>query len=131
MSETMVITLTLIECANCHMVFGVYSNTVERWQKNGETFYCPKGHSNWYGESEASRLRKSLENKERSIEFWRNQNAATTLQLRAKKGQLTKLKNKIAAGTCPCCSQDFPNIKKHIETEHPDFVQVEKNGNEN
>lgn len=129
--QTAVIILETIECANCHLVFGLTSVTIADLRKSGKTFYCPSGHSQWFGESEASKLQRALDSSRSTIEYYRNQAQANAMQLRAKKGQVTKLKNKIAAGTCPCCSQEFTNLKKHMENEHPDFAAVEKSGNEN
>lgn len=40
------------------------------------------------------------------------------------KGQLTKLRNRIANGVCPWCQRSFANVARHVEHQHPD--QVEK-----
>ena len=39
----------------------------------------------------------------------------------AARGQVTKLKNRAAAGVCPCCNRQFQNLKNHMATKHPEF----------
>lgn len=49
-----------INCASCGFHFFVPNATMKLWRKNATTFYCPLGHSNWYGTSEADKLRKEV-----------------------------------------------------------------------
>lgn len=37
-------------------------------------------------------------------------------------GQVTKLKNRVGHGVCPCCNRSFGNLARHIESEHPTFI---------
>lgn len=46
-----------VECAECGISFGIPKDFEERRRKDHATFYCPSGHSNYYGQkSEAFRL---------------------------------------------------------------------------
>lgn len=40
----------------------------------------------------------------------------------ARKGQLTKLRRRLANGVCPCCNRQFPNVLAHMSDKHPDFA---------
>jgi hypothetical protein len=89
------------ECCNCHVQFALTRDFFDQRQKDGNNFYCPNGHGQHYTESEEKRLKRQLENKRLAVEFWRNQANIARLSLRATKGQVTKLKKKVAAGQCP------------------------------
>lgn len=118
------LTLTEIECANCITHFAMDESLRKRCLQTGREFYCPNGHSNWYKNNELDRLkreRKSLEDRT----YWAEQEAAQAKRERtAIKGQLTKVKNRIANGVCPCCNRTFSNVARHMTTKHPDFKAV-------
>ena len=113
-------------CCNCHVQFGMTKELQKQRLKDGGWFYCPNGHAQHYSESDEFRWKKLNENLRETVEYYRNQNQVARLSLRAAKGQVTKLKKKVAAGLCPCCEKSFANLKKHMEKSHPDFVEVEK-----
>lgn len=119
-------TLTIVECAKCHTAFGM-TESLDRARRNDhETFYCPLGHSNFYPqESEAEKLRARLASAEASLVHTRDQLQMTEYARRAQKGQATRLKNRIAAGVCPCCSRSFQDLARHMSGQHPDFVHTE------
>ena len=45
--------------------------------------------------------------------------------IRARKGVATRLRNRIARGQCPCCSESFKNLKLHMKSKHPKW-DIEK-----
>ncbi|PZE33973.1 hypothetical protein DEJ21_14080 [Curtobacterium sp. MCSS17_006] len=126
------ITLTTIECANCHMTFGV----PELWEKDRrrkhDGFYCPNGHPLVFnGESDVDKERRLRKAAERSRDYARvareaaeDQAAAAERSSRSYRGHLTRLRNKIANGVCPVpnCRRSFQNVREHIAGQHPEWA---------
>lgn len=125
-TQTYTGTLTVIECANCHIDFGVTDGFEKARRGDHKTFYCPSGHSNFYPQqSEAEKLRARLRSAEATLTHTKDQLQATERQRRAQKGLNTRLKNRIAAGVCPCCNRTFQDLARHIAGQHPDFAHTE------
>jgi hypothetical protein len=40
----------------------------------------------------------------------------------------TRIRNRIAAGVCPCCTRTFKNVARHIKDKHPTYVACKPNG---
>lgn len=90
---------------------------------------CPLGHKFVpQGKSEADKLRDQLAREK----HWREQTDARNSELRrlvetrdrqvsARKAVATKLRKRIASGKCPCCHAKFPDLKRHMRTDHPDW----------
>lgn len=121
--------LTVIDCAECGIVFGIGAEYAKRRRNDGRTFYCPNGHNLSWHETEADRLRKQLaaakeltEWERQSKERARAEARRKDYEARAAKGQLTKAKKRIAAGVCPCCNRTFQNLARHMEGQHPEYV---------
>ena len=113
--------LTTETCINCGVVFGVPVGFIDARRRDKQSFYCPNGHGQSFTEGEADRLRRELEHANKRIEMERNQTASerrrreqAERRLIAKKGQLTKLKKKVAAGDCPKCESHFDDLEQHI-----------------
>lgn len=127
--KTQTITLKLIECANCGMPFGITESFQHRRMDDHQGFMCPNGHSNVYnGKTEAEKLKEQLDrstDREKSlssvIERQRETLKDKDYVIRATRAAKTRLKNRIAAGVCPCCNRTFENLAKHMAGKHPDF----------
>lgn len=123
-------TLVVEECCTCHMTFAMPSELRDRLlKKRGDPFYCPAGHRQWYtGKTEEQKLQEALARSERQVEsartqrdFWQDEADREKRRRAAAKGQLTKAKNRIARGVCPCCNRSFTALARHMATEHPDY----------
>ena len=58
-TQTFTRTLELIECATCHMDFGMTPEFNEQARRTHETFCCPAGHRQQYnGESDVEREKR-------------------------------------------------------------------------
>lgn len=93
-----------------------------------QCFYCPLGHSNVFRESEADKLRRERDRLKQDqarlhdrIREEREAKEAVQRSANAYKGQATKLRNRAAAGVCPCCNRQFQNLHRHMKTQHPNF----------
>ena len=128
---TSVATFTTIECT-CGFIFAVPNGYEQNLRRTGETFYCPKGHRlHFGGETEAERLQRELDAEKRRTERaqadairQRDERIRAEHQLRTVKGHQTRLKKRIAAGVCPCCTRSFQNLARHMQHQHPDFPAV-------
>ncbi len=120
-----------IECCRCGVTFAVSAELRSRLINSHESFYCPLGHSQRYtGKSEAEKLRDQLASAKETSEYWQQRTSTAQAEAkmasyreRAQKAAKTRLKNRIAAGVCPCCTRSFQNLARHMENQHPGFKQ--------
>ncbi len=109
-------------CCNCGVKFGLAHDYKEERLKDHRNFSCPNGHQQHYtGETEADRLKKELENEKRRHEFTKNQSEMHKRSASANKGLLTKIKNRVKHGVCPCCNRSFINLARHMKTKHEGY----------
>lgn len=135
MSEEVSINVSMdrITCGGCGIVFAVPTDwrkeKVAGATKQDRTFYCPNGCCRVYsaGQSEADILRRELERTKQSVAMYaqevdeeRAAHQHTQRQLRGHKAAKTLLKRRVGAGKCPCCSEHFPNLERHMKAAHPD-----------
>lgn len=131
--NTILGSLTLVEetCCNCFTHFAMDRALNSSLRAKGGTFYCPNGHGQHYTESEVQKLKKELESAKKRM-GWAEDSATRALaqaeqvkrEKAAIKGQLTKTRNRIANGVCPCCNRTFVNVGRHMHTKHPNFKEV-------
>jgi hypothetical protein len=125
--------LAVEECCSCGMVFALPHAMQLRLKKSHEWFYCPAGHTQHYtGQSDAEKAQAEAEKYKR---LWKEEQryAADVLSernaaqrsLSATKGVLTRTKNRIAHGVCPCCNRSFVQLEKHMTTKHPEYTKEE------
>jgi len=93
--------------------------------------FCGYGHSGVFrdGPTEADKLRQErdrlvqrLAEKDDRITALREDVAAAERRGAAARGQVTKLRNRVGHGVCPCCNRTFGNLARHMNTKHPTFT---------
>jgi hypothetical protein len=84
-------------------------------------WFCPNGHSLVYRESEADKLRRERDRLQQRIAQKDDELKDLENRRRAALGQVTKLRNRVGAGVCPCCTRSFTNLRRHMETKHSDW----------
>jgi hypothetical protein len=126
------IDVEFIDCANCGQVFGMTAEFIKRRRADGKEFFCPNGHSNFYRDNEhdrvrqeRDRLKQQLAQKDDTIAYQRAQREAAEKLASVRKGQVTRLKNRAAAGVCPCCNRTVSQMAKHMASKHPTFKAEE------
>lgn len=125
--------LVVETCCRCGVTFGLGAEHYAELLKTRATFYCPNGHGQHYtGKTEAQKQRERAELLERQLgyatagrEAWKDQAQVAERRRRAEKGHRTRLRNRIAAGECPCCHEKFPELGAHMAEAHPDFTGEE------
>jgi hypothetical protein len=121
--------LSVLECGSCHISFAIPRDMLQARKDDGRDFWCPNGCKIRYSETETQRLRKKLEREK----LWRGQaetraraalDQADTAErsARAYKGQVTKIKKRVAHGVCPCCKRTFQDVARHMAGQHPGFA---------
>lgn len=124
-TKTYTATLSIIECADCHMDFGTTPQFQSDRRDDHRTFYCPAGHHNHYPQqSTEERLRRELAAAEGKAASERAKAKTAENRRRAAKGQLTKAKKRIVNGVCPCCNRHFENVERHMTSKHPDYAET-------
>lgn len=98
------------------MSFGIPRRMEDDRRKDGQSFYCPSGHSNSYGKGENARLKDELNSARIREQLERDQKLAAERELQ-------KLKERTKNGSCPCCKRSFRNLQRHIATKHPEFAK--------
>lgn len=116
-------------CWSCGIPFAMPVNFTRMRRDDKRTFYCPNGHGAVFRETETERLRNqlvreqhALEQTQSALEDARRQVEQQKRFTRAARGQVTKIKNRVKNGVCPCCNRTFVNLQRHMNTKHPEWT---------
>ena len=121
--ETKVVEIDWISCARCGLVFGVPGSWSTSKRENHRLFHCPDGHPlSYHGKTEEEKLIQENKRLAQKSRLLKHSLDSTERSRRAQKGHMTRIKNRIAKGVCPCCNRQFKNLLDHMETKHPDWV---------
>lgn len=118
------------DCCVCGEPIVMSEAMSQAFHRNHRTYYCVKGHRQyWPQESDIEkecRLRKEAENSAERERTWRNvaeeDRDCAERSAAAYKGHLTRTRNRIGNGVCPCCNRAFKNLADHMQTKHPDYA---------
>jgi hypothetical protein len=110
------------ECNVCGTVFGIENRLDDSLRENGRLFYCPNGHGLRYKETEATRLKKQLDEEKRKL-------ANAQFELMAAEKKMKRIENRIKNGICPCCNRQFVQLTRHMKSKHPEYAE-EQNAND-
>ena len=122
-----------LHCSECGIIFTV-PDSYERSLKNTHrTFWCPNGHAQHFpAESSEEKLRRErdiLKQQEArlqdEINDERRYRESAERSASAYKGQVTKIKKRASAGVCPCCNRSFENLRRHMDSKHPDYTKLD------
>ncbi len=122
-------------CCNCGVIFAMPADLQKNLIETGRLFYCPNGHPQHYTESEVSKLEKRLKQEkafraaaEKDLQSEREWSKRQARSRSALRGVVTRLKNKIADGKCPCCDQYFSDLHNHMVHDHPEYLEQTEDG---
>jgi len=131
MSFTQTTTYEVITCSadGCGVQFAITEAFANRRRDDRRSFQCPWGHTMSYGENDLDRERKrttrlqaKLDQAQAEILTQRERRDHADRSAAAYKGHLTRIKNRIAAGVCPCCRRPFAAVMRHMRGQHPEFA---------
>lgn len=120
-------------CPNCGVTIVMPEHMYNTRRNDHKVFYCPNGHTAAFSgksalEKELEEAKRHLENQRARLE-WAEADAKRAKEARdqaqrqasAARGQVTKIKNRVGNGVCPCCNRTFTNLQRHMETKHSGF----------
>lgn len=114
-----------IKCCNCKTNFWMNDTDYASFKRGAENqpFYCPYGHRQWFvrGETEEQKLRRERDRLKQQLAYKDDCIRHAERSANAYKGEVTRLKNRSAAGVCPCCNRTFKHLAAHMKTKHPEF----------
>jgi hypothetical protein len=96
------------------------------------TFYCPYGHPQVFAKGETDldkmrrerdRLAQQVAERDDEVRRQRELREGTERQLSATRGVVTRIKNRVGHGVCPCCNRTFENLARHMASKHADYAQ--------
>lgn len=83
-------------------------------KKQAASFYCPNGHQQHYtGPNEAERLKAELDRERQRREMAEREAAM-------EKKRADRMQKRTQAGVCTCCNRSFQNLRRHMQTKHPE-----------
>lgn len=136
---TVQVPLTVVQCGPCGGVYAINNDYHREKLEKGGYWTCPYCKCGWgFGESEVTRLRNQLAKEKHNVEQararaddMRQQRDAMDMRRRAMKGQVTKIRNRVGKGVCPCCNRTFTNLQRHMTNQHPEWApEKEADGSE-
>lgn len=117
-------------CITCGVTYAVPEALIAQHRQEGGYHTCFNGHSQGWSKErseleklrrERDRLKQNIAQKDDEISYQRSEREATERRLYAAKGQVTKIKNRVGHGVCPCCTRSFGNLQRHMQSQHPDY----------
>jgi hypothetical protein len=104
-------------------VFGLSDEQYEVLLESHGSFYCPNGHPQHFtGESDAEKFRKLSARLQARCDQQDAEIQDTVRRLRSTRGVVTRIKNRVGKGVCPCCNRYFANLHRHMESKHPAYT---------
>jgi hypothetical protein len=120
---TVIETISVLQCAECAISFGVPQRFEKDRRNDHVRFYCPRGHVNIFREENAEEiLRRERDRARQQLACVEDEKREALRQAERAKEETRKLKKRAAAGTCPCCARSFSNMTEHMKKQHPQFV---------
>jgi 1-aminocyclopropane-1-carboxylate deaminase/D-cysteine desulfhydrase-like pyridoxal-dependent ACC family enzyme len=116
------VTLEKDTCGKCGGVYALNKAFTDHARANRGGYNCPYCQTRWcWNESDADRLRKQLETRERELreakcETLRKQQLLDAEQQSREKAE--KKLRRVSNGVCPCCKRTFSNLARHMATKH-------------
>ena len=130
MFDTVTISLRRISCCECGLVFAVPVEWDDSKRHTGHGFKCPDGHGLTYGLSDLQRAEAATKRAQELLSLERTRHEETRSErdknqrkLTATRGYVTRIKNRVSAGVCPCCNRTFSNLARHMKGKHPDYAK--------
>lgn len=120
-SDRLVPSMVQEHCYKCAVEFWMPQTLYNTARRDKQQFFCPNGHGQAYVESEADKFRLERDRLAQQVAQRDDAIRDKERELVAAKGQITKLRKRASAGSCPCCKRTFSNMAAHMKTKHPDF----------
>lgn len=125
--------LEAVVCGACGVTFGMPEELITQRRRDHQSFYCPNGHGRFFPDktdaekvqAAADKYKKLYQQEQKYAADVVSERNAAQRSLSATKGVLTRTKNRIANGVCPCCHRSFKELQRHMEDKHPGYEKDE------
>ncbi|MCR4373440.1 MAG: hypothetical protein NUW22_01165 [Acidobacteria bacterium] len=87
--------INIWHCSSCGVLYGIDAEYITERQRDGKAFYCPNGCCRSYHETEADRLRKSLELERKAVARTQDMLNGERASHAATRGHLTRAKRRV------------------------------------
>jgi hypothetical protein len=123
--------LETVVCDGCAGVYALAEQYITRRRMDGVAWNCPYCCCSYgFGDTIEKQLRRQLEQTAAQREAARAEAQRQRYRAQhearrgaAARGQVTKLKRRVAAGQCPSCSDTFADLAAHMSAQHPEFAE--------
>ena len=115
-------TLITNRCHKCGVIYGIDEDVYRDRVRLKTGFYCTNGHEGMIGENEADRLRRERDRLAQQKAQLEDDLASANRKLSLAATKAKKLKRRIGGGSCPCCTRTFQNLRSHMKTKHPEYI---------
>ena len=117
-------TLRKFTCGICAGIYAIAERYAAKCEVDKTSWHCPYCQCNWgyVGKSEEQKQRERAERAESRARSIQCSLRTTERQLSATRGIVTRTKNRISKGVCPCCNRQFANLHRHMEKKHPEYA---------
>lgn len=126
---TETVTLTTIECGGCGIAYAVPEGWLNERREDGKSWPCPNRCERQFRERELDRVRRRLADRTSALDralatatHERDQRQAAERSNIALRGVVTKTRQRVGKGSCPCCNRHFVNVSRHMASQHPDYA---------
>ena len=121
--------LIIMTCPVCGVTYAIpatlQANAISKGQGKIQWFCCNGHQLGYHGKSDAEKRAEDAEARatraSQRADATRDLLKDTENRLRAQKGATTKAKKRHAAALCPCCNRSFVQLRRHLETQHPEY----------
>lgn len=131
--------LRVVECFTCHVTYAIPESFYRAARKHNKakdpdnywSICCPFGHQWHYtGLNREQQLERDLQRQRDHAGWLASQRDQLRSSLTAQRGAATRarnerdrLKQRAAAGVCPCCNRTFKQLARHMKGQHPDWTE--------
>lgn len=131
LTQEFVSTMVVLKCSQCGVPFGLEQEYKNNMVRKRETFHCPNGHRQWFpGKTDKQKIKdleievqRQRQQKDQMQARHRDERQHLEYQVRGQKAAKTRIKNRVAAGVCPCCNRTFQNLARHMQGQHPEYTK--------
>lgn len=117
-SEYVVVNCGSTDTGGCGMEFAMPRWFYDETRKTGRGWSCPAGHSRrWTGKTTEQKLADA---QTREIAL-KDQLHAAEAEAEQRRAQLLRDRHRFANGVCPCCKRSFDNVRRHMQSKHPEY----------
>lgn len=102
-------------CRDCCSNFPMREEDYEELERNGNTFYCPKGHGLCITQNSVA---SQLQSAQRSVARQEKTVAHLVKSAECLRGVQTRHRNRLLRGRCPYCGDSPLDLIKHIRRHH-------------